>query len=134
MICVEVAYALPDRQILIPLQLEEGATAMQAVQMSGIADQVDGLDLSTVSMGIFSRLLDGRAAPLPTDYVLRDHDRVEIYRPLQLDPKQARLLRAARFKAREQRKATQQGQQHKAPGNKKMQANNKAEPSTQVER
>ncbi|MEX2334757.1 MAG: RnfH family protein, partial [Pseudohongiella sp.] len=34
MICVEVAYALPDRQILIPLQLEEGATAMQAVQMS----------------------------------------------------------------------------------------------------
>lgn len=105
MIRVEVAYALPDRQILIALQLDEGTTALQAVQMSGIAGKIDGLDLSVVSMGIYSRLLDGRASPLPADYVLRDHDRVELYRPLQLDPKQARLLRAARKVEREQRAA-----------------------------
>ncbi|HDZ10254.1 RnfH family protein [Pseudohongiella sp.] len=103
MIRVEVAYALPDRQILIPLQLAEGTTALQAVQMSGIAGEVGGLDLSAISMGIFSRLLDGRASPMPKDYVLRDHDRIELYRPLQLDPKQARLLRAARKVEREQR-------------------------------
>lgn len=100
---IEVAYALPDHQILIPLQVDEGTTALQAVQMSGIAGQVEGLDVSSADMGIYSRLLDGRASPLPQDYVLRDHDRIELYRPLQLDPKQARLLRAARAAERERR-------------------------------
>ena len=112
MIRVEVAYALPDKQILIALQLAEGTTAMQALQMSGIAERVEGLDLSTVSLGIYSRLLDGRSSPVAEDYVLRNHDRVELYRPLQLDPKQARLLRAARAAERNKRKASQQGRQH----------------------
>ncbi len=103
MIHVEVVYALPDHQILIPLQVADGTTALQAVHLSGIAGQVEGLDVSAVEMGVYSRLLDGRASPLPQDYVLRDHDRVELYRPLQLDPKQARLLRAARAAEREQR-------------------------------
>lgn len=111
MIRVEVAYALPDRQILIPLQLDAGTTAMQAVELSGIVEEVEGLDLTTVSMGIYSRLLDGRSSPVPQDYVLRDHDRVELYRPLQLDPKQARLLRAARAAEREQRTAVQKSGQ-----------------------
>lgn len=114
MIHVEVAYALPDHQILIPLQVAEGTTAMQAVQLSGIAERVDGLDLSATSMGIYARVLDGRASPLPEDYVLRDHDRVELYRPLQLDPKQARLLRAARAAEREQRAAQNTGQSAKS--------------------
>lgn len=115
MIRVEVAYALPDRQVVIPLQLTEGTTALQAVQMSGITAEVDGLDLSAISMGIYSRLLDGRASPMPEDYVLRDYDRVELYRPLQLDPKQARLLRAARKVEREQR-AGQQNKTQTKPG------------------
>jgi putative ubiquitin-RnfH superfamily antitoxin RatB of RatAB toxin-antitoxin module len=106
MIRVEVAYALPDQQILIPLQVAEGTTALQAVQMSGIAAQMGGLDVSAADMGIYSRLLDGRSSPLPQDYVLRDHDRIELYRPLQLDPKQARLLRARRAAEREQRSQT----------------------------
>lgn len=110
MIRVEVVYALPDRQILIPLQVPEGTTALQAVQMSGITGQLADLDVSSAEMGIFSRLLDGRASPLPQDYVLRDHDRVELYRPLQLDPKQARLLRAARAAGREQRAEQQKSQ------------------------
>ncbi|MBC53275.1 MAG: RnfH family protein [Gammaproteobacteria bacterium] len=103
MIGVEVVYALPDHQILIPLQVPEGTTALQAVRLSGIAGQVADLDVSSAEMGIYSRLLDGRASPLPQDYVLRDHDRIELYRPLQLDPKQARLLRAARAAERERR-------------------------------
>lgn len=107
MICVEIAYALPDKQLLISMQIAEGTTALQAVQLSGIVDKVDGLELSTTSMGIYSRLLDGRASPMPEDYVLRDHDRVELYRPLQLDPKQARLLRAARAAEREKHAANQ---------------------------
>lgn len=111
MIHVEVAYALPDTQILIPLMLEEGTTALQAVRLSGIADQVKGLDLAAATMGIYSRVLDGRSSPAPEDYVLRDHDRIELYRPLQLDPKQARLLRAARAAEREQRKLKQGKQQ-----------------------
>lgn len=114
MIRVEVAYAQPDRQVLIPLELAEGTTAQQAVQMSGITEQIDGLDLCEISMGIYSRLLDGRASPLPADYVLRDHDRIELYRPLQLDPKQARLLRAARKVEREQRNGQQDIKQAKS--------------------
>ena len=115
MISVEVAFALPKKQILIPMQLAEGTTAMQAVQLSGIAEQVAGLDLATTSMGIYSRLLDGRASPLPEHYVLRDHDRVELYRPLQLDPKQARLLRAARAAEREKRAAKRNQDMKKNP-------------------
>jgi len=103
MIRVEVVYALPDQQILIPLQVGEGTTALQAVKLSGIGAQIDDFDVSAADMGVYSRLLDGRASPLPQDYVLRDHDRVELYRPLQLDPKQARLLRARRAAEREQR-------------------------------
>jgi putative ubiquitin-RnfH superfamily antitoxin RatB of RatAB toxin-antitoxin module len=51
-------------------------------------------------MGIYSRLLDGRSSPLPVDYLMKDGDRLELYRPLQLDPNKARLLRAARKKKR----------------------------------
>lgn len=93
-IVVEVAYALPDRQKIIELRVEKGCTAYEAVRRSGITRDFPGIDLETADMGIFSRVMDGRTLPPPKEYVLEAHDRVEIYRPLQLDPKQARLLRA----------------------------------------
>lgn len=96
MLQVEVAYASPQRQCLIALGVPEGTTALEAVTRSGIVGEFPEIDLNTASMGIFSRLLDGRSQPLPKDYALENGDRVEIYRPLLIDPKEARLRRAAR--------------------------------------
>lgn len=88
MIRVEVVYALPEEQYLVVLELEPSATARQAVTRSGILDRFPELKRQALSFGIFSR-------PVQPDSVLSDGDRVEIYRPLQVDPKQARRLRAA---------------------------------------
>ncbi|MEX2365135.1 MAG: RnfH family protein [Pseudohongiellaceae bacterium] len=93
---VEVAYALPDRQLIVELRVEKGATALDAAMLSGIDREFPELDLQRAEMGVFSKMLDGLILPSPDQYVLQEKDRVEIYRPLLLDPKQARLLRAAR--------------------------------------
>jgi uncharacterized protein len=95
---VEVAYALPERQRIVAVEVEQGCTAYEAVLQSGIVNEFPEIDPEHADMGIFSRNLDGKSLPLPKDYQLRAGDRVEIYRPLLLDPKQARLLRAARAK------------------------------------
>jgi len=95
---VEVVYASPDRQRLISLRVPLGATAIEAVQLSGILQEFPEIDLAQVSFGIFSKLLDGRGNPTAAEYVLQPRDRVEIYRPLLIDPMQARLRRAARAK------------------------------------
>ena len=92
-IAVEVAYATPEKQKIIELLVPEGTTARQAVEQSGIDREFPDIDLNS-PMGIFSRPLDGKDLPLPEDYVLSARDRVEIYRPLIIDPKQARLARA----------------------------------------
>ncbi len=96
MIPVEVVYALPQRQRLLQLEVEPGSSALQAVQQSGILTEFSEIDLTTASLGVFSRLLDGHTLPLPADYRVKPHDRIEIYRPLLVDPKQARLRRAAK--------------------------------------
>lgn len=97
-ITVEVAYATPARQEIVALQVEQGTTALEAVRRSGITRIFEQIDLESDSMGIFSRRLDGKSSPLPQDYVLQEGERVEIYRPLRIDPMQSRLLRAARSK------------------------------------
>jgi len=94
LISVEVAFATPDKQSLISLNVPAGTTALEAVRQSGITDQFPAIDLEKDPMGIFSNLLNGKDWPFPSDYVLQPKDRVEIYRPLQIDPKQARLARA----------------------------------------
>ena len=94
LIPVEVAYATPDKQTLLSLQVPEGTTALEAVRQSGIADQYSAIKLDQDPMGIFSNLLNGKDWPLPAEYALQPNDRVEIYRPLQIDPKQARMARA----------------------------------------
>ena len=94
MIKVEVAYALPTEQKILSVQLEEGASAYDAVIRSGIVQLFPEIDPETIPMGIFAKAI---AAPKTT--ALKDGDRVELYRPLIADPKEARAKRAAKMKA-----------------------------------
>ena len=89
---VEVAYALPDKQSLISLEVEEGTTIKEAIEASGVLDTYNQIDLTRDKVGIFSKFAT-------LDTVLREKDRVEIYRPLIVDPKKVRKDRAARVKA-----------------------------------
>lgn len=100
---IEVAFALSDHQELIALKVNSGCTALEAVQQSGINNKFPELDLDGMELGIFSRPLNGVVLPLPEDYVLKENDRVEIYRPLINDPKHARLERV-RIEQRNMRK------------------------------
>jgi uncharacterized protein len=88
---IEVCFALADKQIAVPVKVHPGATMAEAIQMSKILQECAGIDLEKNRVGIF-----GKVAKLDT--VLRDGDRVEIYRPLIADPKDARRKRAARSK------------------------------------
>lgn len=88
-IAVEVAYARPDRQEIIPVQVPEGTCAYEAVTLSGIEKSFPEIDPEKQSMGIFGKVLKE-----PRRHALREGDRVEIYRPLEIDPKEARANRA----------------------------------------
>jgi uncharacterized protein len=85
-ISIQVCYALPGEQALIPVDLPEGATVQQALDASGIVQRFPRIDLSTQKVGVFGKI---RAL----DAVLADQDRVEIYRPLLVDPKVSRQRR-----------------------------------------
>lgn len=84
---VEVAAALPQRQELVELELETGATVIDAVHASGLPERFPEIDLDPRRLGVFGRLRS-------PDHPLRDGDRVEIYRPLKVDPKEVRRQRA----------------------------------------
>lgn len=86
-ITVEVAYALPQEQVVLSLSVAPGATIQQAIEQSGILKKFPDIDLTRNKLGIFGKL----SKP---DTVLRDRDRVEIYRPLIADPKEVRKKRA----------------------------------------
>ena len=90
-IMVEVAYALPEKQLIIPLRAPKDCTVKQAIELSGILSKFDGIDLNENQVGIFGKLTS-------LDNTLRDRDRVEIYRPLIADPKEIRRKRAAEGK------------------------------------
>lgn len=92
-ITVEVAFADEQRQLIIALSVSPDTTAYQAVLASGICQEFPQIDPDSAPMGIFSKPLNGKGRPSPRDYVLRPGDRVEIYRPLLIDPKQARRAR-----------------------------------------
>lgn len=98
LITVEVAYALPERQTIKALRVKPGCTALEAVKQSGITLEFPAIDADSADMGVFAKNLDGKTLPLPAEYRLKAGDRVEIYRPLQADPKAARQQRAARVK------------------------------------
>ncbi len=84
---VEIAYALPEQQVIIPVKLTEGMTAETAIKQSGILDKFPEIDLNVNKIGLFGKLNK-------LDVELRHLDRVEIYRPLIADPKEVRRQRA----------------------------------------
>ena len=90
---VEVAYALPDKQRIVKLDVPSGTTALQAVSMSQLDDVFEELVVGPdIKLGVWGKAVT-------EDRVLAAGDRVEIYRPLLVDPKEVRKARAARAKA-----------------------------------
>ena len=87
MINVEVVYALPKEQFLARVQVHAGATVADAVEASGVTDKHPEVDITRNKLGIYGKLTKA-------DAVLRERDRVEIYRPLIADPKAVRKQRA----------------------------------------
>ena len=84
---VQICYARPEKQFLLEQMFLPGTTIQQAIQRSGIIQQAPEIDLSVWRVGIYGKLKT-------LDTVLREHDRVEIYRPLIADPKDSRRKRA----------------------------------------
>lgn len=87
MISITVAYATPEKQVEIALSVEESCTIELAIKRSKIIEQFPEIKLSTIAVGIFGQ-------PVKLDSNLQDGDRIEIYRPLTIDPKEARRLKA----------------------------------------
>ena len=88
----EVVYALPDDQTLLSKSAPIGTTVAEGIQVSGVLDKHPEIDLAINKLGIFGKLAKA-------DTVLRDRDRIEIYRPLIADPKEVRRRRAEEGKA-----------------------------------
>ncbi len=86
---IEVAYATSEQQVIVALKMPEGATVEQAISASGLLNRFPEIDGADIKAGIF-----GSVCKL--DQSVRQADRVEIYRPLIHDPKEARRQRAAK--------------------------------------
>ncbi len=86
---IEVAYATPEQQVILALKIPEGTTVEQAIQASGLLSHFPEIDEGNLKAGIF-----GSVCKL--DHPVKQGDRVEIYRPLIHDPKEARRQRAAK--------------------------------------
>lgn len=96
---VEVAYATPARQEVISLSIPTGCTALQAAQLSGMAKIFSEIDWPNIRLGIFGQNVNA-------DHVLVAGDRVEIYRPLLIDPKESRRQRAQLAKHQSPKKSS----------------------------
>jgi len=83
---VEVVYALPHEQTLLRVQVAAGCTVLEAIHLSGILLQYPNIDLTKSKLGIFGKLIK-------PETILREQDRIEIYRPLLADPKEIRRQR-----------------------------------------
>jgi putative ubiquitin-RnfH superfamily antitoxin RatB of RatAB toxin-antitoxin module len=88
---LEVTYAKPERQEVVSLKLPAGSTIKQDIEASGLMARYPEIDLAKTKVGIYGKLSR-------MDTVVRDHDRVELYRPLIADPKEVRKQRAAEGK------------------------------------
>ncbi len=88
---IEVAYASARQSWLIPFAAKEGSTVREAIVSSGILEKCCDINLQTNKVGIFSKIIT-------LDAQVMAGDRIEIYRPLLLDPKEARRLRAEKTK------------------------------------
>jgi putative ubiquitin-RnfH superfamily antitoxin RatB of RatAB toxin-antitoxin module len=87
MVNVEVAYAKPEEQVIVALAMEEGATVEAAIKASGLLELFPEIALSELNVGIFGIVSK-------QDQPVSEGDRIEIYRPLVHDPKEARRQRA----------------------------------------
>lgn len=92
MINIEVVYALPEEQLLLKRSVPMGTTVAGAIQSSGVLDKHPEIGMDKNKLGIFGKLTKA-------DAVLRDKDRIEIYRSLIADPKEVRRKRAEEGKA-----------------------------------
>lgn len=84
---IEIAYLTPQKQMLVPCTIVEGTTVQEAILQSHILNHFSDIDLAHQKVGVFSKIV-------PLSHILSDKDRVEIYRPLIVDPKQSRKARA----------------------------------------
>ena len=84
---VEVVFALPERQVLKCLELPDRSTVADAIERSGIAENFPAVDLGALQAGISGR-------PVERERLLSEGDRVEVYRRLLIDPREARRLKA----------------------------------------
>lgn len=89
MVKIEVVFALPERQELISLTVEPGTTVEMALTLSAVSDKFPQEDLSSCQVGIWGQVVD-------RDHPLAHGDRLELYRPLKIDPRDARRQLAAR--------------------------------------
>lgn len=87
LIKVEVAYAAPDRQCILIVELEQGSTVETAIRHSRILDEFPEINLEKQKTGVFGK-------PRQLNEWVSDGDRIEIYRPLVIDPKDARRAKA----------------------------------------
>jgi len=94
MLRCEVAYARPERQFVVSVELPAGATARDALLASRLTEICAEIDPASVVLGVYGKQVSA-------DHVLRDGDRVEIYRPLKADP---RIARRARVKSQAKRR------------------------------
>jgi len=84
---IELVYALPNEQTLLKFDVQKGTTIAEGVRLSGILTKHPEIDPDKSKYGIFGKLSKA-------DVVLREKDRIEIYRPLIADPKEVRRKRA----------------------------------------
>jgi uncharacterized protein len=84
---IEIVYARPEAQIVEVVTLPRGATVRDALVASGILERFPEIDVAKTAFGVYGMRVS-------LDAVLSEDDRVEIYRPLKVDPKEARRRRA----------------------------------------
>lgn len=87
LINVEVAYALPEEQVILSLEAAADSTVEEVIKRSGILERFPQIDLAADKVGIFGKMCKLNAS-------LHDKDRIEIYRPLIADPKESRRQQA----------------------------------------
>ncbi|WP_413699251.1 RnfH family protein [Psychromonas sp. KJ10-10] len=90
MIEIEVVYGLPHKQVLLSVSVPPNTSIKEGIILSGIIEHFPEIDPNTANVGIFSR-------PEKLDTIIKNGDRIEIYRPLIADPKEMRKLRAAKM-------------------------------------
>lgn len=88
---IEVACATPEKQRIVALTVSAGTTVRDAVARSRLADEFPDVDVANAALGIF-----GKKIPKPEQTAVEEGQRIEVYRPLLIDPKQARVNRAAK--------------------------------------